>query len=135
MEEMTPLEGVAFKVWDLGGNDTCRKDVWHFFYPHVEGLMYIVDSNDKERIEESRKELFRVLGSAEMAGVPVVVVANKQDFPNAVRKSKLELLMRLHEITSNKWCIMDGCATTGEGIFESLREMAKMFNECQTKSS
>lgn len=44
--------------------------------------MYIVDSNDKERIEESRKELFRVLGSAEMAGVPVVVVANKQDFPS-----------------------------------------------------
>lgn len=46
------------------------------------GLMYSVDSNDKERIEESRKELFRVLGSAEMAGVPVVVVANKQDFPS-----------------------------------------------------
>lgn len=44
--------------------------------------MYSVDSNDKERIEESRKELFRVLGSAEMAGVPVVVVANKQDFPS-----------------------------------------------------
>lgn len=37
MEEMTPLEGVAFKVWDLGGNDTCRKDFWHFFYPHVDG--------------------------------------------------------------------------------------------------
>lgn len=37
MEEMTPLEGVVFKMWDLAGNDACRKNVWHFFYPHVEG--------------------------------------------------------------------------------------------------
>lgn len=66
---------------------------WHFYnFPaqckqskpviSSPGLMYIVDCNDKERIEESRKELFRVLCNSDMTGVPVVVVANKQDFPS-----------------------------------------------------
>lgn len=37
MEEMILLEGVVFKVWDFGGNDICRKDVWYFFYLYVDG--------------------------------------------------------------------------------------------------
>lgn len=42
--------------------------------------MYIVDCNDKERIEELWKEFFRVLCNLDMIGVLVVVVVNKQDF-------------------------------------------------------
>ena len=43
--------------------------------------MYIVDSNDKERLSEAKDELDGILNSDEMRGVPVVVVANKQDLP------------------------------------------------------
>lgn len=41
-----------------------------------------MDSNDRERILESREELFGILNSDEMRGVPVVVIANKQDLPS-----------------------------------------------------
>lgn len=44
--------------------------------------MYVVDSNDVERIEESRKELFEFLKNEEMKGVPIVIIANKQDLPS-----------------------------------------------------
>ena len=50
-----------------------------FFAP---GLVYVVDSNDRERILESREELFGILQNDEMRGVPVVVIANKQDLPS-----------------------------------------------------
>jgi hypothetical protein len=43
------------------------------------GLIYIVDSNDRERLKEARDELHGILDSDEMRGVPVVVIANKQD--------------------------------------------------------
>ena len=45
----------------------------------VSGLVYVVDSTDKARLEEAREELFGVLSDPEMAGVPLVVMANKQD--------------------------------------------------------
>ena len=41
----------------------------------------MVDSADRERMFEAREELFGILESDEMRGVPVVVVANKQDLP------------------------------------------------------
>jgi GTPase SAR1 family protein len=46
------------------------------------GLIYIVDSNDRERLKEARDELHGILDSDEMRGVPVVVIANKQDLPS-----------------------------------------------------
>lgn len=46
------------------------------------GLIYVVDSSDRERIAESSDELFGILDSDEMRGVPVVVIANKQDLPS-----------------------------------------------------
>ena len=42
-----------------------------------------MDSSDAERIDESRDELFEVLNDDQMRNVPVVVIANKQDLPNA----------------------------------------------------
>ena len=47
----------------------------------ISGLVYIVDSNDKERLSEAKDELDGILNSDEMRGVPVVVLANKQDLP------------------------------------------------------
>lgn len=46
------------------------------------GLLFVVDSSDRERIAESREELFGILDSDEMKEVPVVVIANKQDLPS-----------------------------------------------------
>lgn len=44
--------------------------------------MYVVDSNDRERISESREELFGILENDELRGVPMVIIANKQDQPS-----------------------------------------------------
>jgi len=46
------------------------------------GLLYVVDSNDRERAVESREELFGILEDDDMRGVPVIVIANKQDLPS-----------------------------------------------------
>ena len=44
----------------------------------------MVDSADRERMTEARQELFGILDSDEMRGVPVVVIANKQDLPGKI---------------------------------------------------
>ena len=49
---------------------------------HVPGLLYVVDSADRERISESREELFNIMENVEMQGKPIVVIANKQDLPS-----------------------------------------------------
>ena len=49
--------------------------------PPFPGLIFVVDSADRERMVEVREELFGILDSDEMRGVPVVIIANKQDLP------------------------------------------------------
>ena len=65
------------------------------------GLIYVVDSADRERMGEAREELFGILESDELRGVPVVVVANKQDLPGTVQcvfieNDKWEYVKGLH---------------------------------------
>ncbi|XP_022315497.2 uncharacterized protein LOC111119544 [Crassostrea virginica] len=128
VETVSPVKGVSFTVWDVGGQDRIRP-LWSHYYQNTEGLVYVVDSNDRERILESREELFGILQNDEMRGVPVVVIANKQDLPNALSTSKVADLMCLHKLNSRKWHIQAACATTGEGIFEAMNELSSLVKE------
>ena len=78
MEVVRPVPGLAFTVWDLGGGIRTRP-LWRNYFPNNDGLLFMVDSSDRKRIAEARKELFSVLDSDDMIGVPVVILANKQD--------------------------------------------------------
>ena len=62
------------------------------------GLIYVIDSNDRERFAESFDELTGILSHDEMRGVPVVVLANKQDMPNAASCSDIADALQLHKL-------------------------------------
>ena len=96
--------------------------------------MYVVDSSDRERVSESRAELEGILSEPAMYGVPVVIVANKQDLPNALSPAqlidKLQLRQQGHALS---WHVQGTCATNGEGILEAMQAMAKMVKEAGRK--
>ena len=66
------LGNVRFKAYDLGGHEAMRK-AWKNYYASVDGIIYLIDSADKERFEESRKELEGIFATPEVAKVPIVV--------------------------------------------------------------
>ncbi|XP_048758886.1 uncharacterized protein LOC125668619 isoform X1 [Ostrea edulis] len=133
VETVSPVKGVSFTVWDVGGQDRIRP-LWKHYYQNTEGLIYVVDSNDRERITESREELFGILQNDEMRGVPVVVIANKQDLPNALSTSEVANLMWLHKLTSRQWFIQSTCAMTGVGVYEAMQELSSMVKEYLKKT-
>ena len=46
------------------------------------GVIFVVDSADKERLHEAKEELYNIIKSHEISpNVPVLVFANKQDLP------------------------------------------------------
>ena len=44
----------------------------------VVGLIFVVDSNDRERVGEAREELMRMLAEDELRDAVLLVFANKQ---------------------------------------------------------
>jgi GTPase SAR1 family protein len=64
-------------VWDVGGQDKIRP-LWRHYYQNTQGLIFVVDSNDRERAEDAREELHRMLNEPELSNAIVLVFANKQ---------------------------------------------------------
>jgi ADP-ribosylation factor protein 6 len=66
---------------DVGGQDKIRP-LWRHYYTGTQGLIFVVDSQDRERIDEARQELHRIVNDREMRDCLLLVFANKQDLPN-----------------------------------------------------
>jgi small GTP-binding protein len=110
---------VTFTVWDIGGQEKIRK-LWRHYYQGTTGVIYIVDSSDRERSEDARAELFNVLQADEMRDVVLLVLANKQDLPNALTSSDVAEKLGLNSLHKRRWFVQAACATRGEGLYEGL---------------
>ena len=71
-------EKVSFMVWDVGGQEKLR-NLWAHYYEGTNGLIFVVDSSDQERIELSAKELARIVEHESMENCVVLGLANKRD--------------------------------------------------------
>ncbi len=65
----------------------------------------MVDSNDRERIDEAALELQKVLREDELRDSVLLVLANKQDLPNALRVAEVTDKLGLHSLRSRQWYI------------------------------
>jgi len=86
--ETVEYKNISFTVWDVGGQDKIRP-LWRHYYQNTQGLIFVVDSSDRERIQESHDELHKMLNEDELRDAIVLVFANKQDLPNALSVTEL----------------------------------------------
>ncbi|XP_028428256.1 ADP-ribosylation factor-like protein 11 isoform X1 [Perca flavescens] len=73
----------SLTVWDVGGQKSMR-DNWRHYLDDCQALVFVVDSSDPARLPEAQKVLKKVLSEKKLEGVPLMVLANKNDLPNAM---------------------------------------------------
>ena len=130
VETVCPVQHVSFTVWDIGGQGKIRQ-LWRHYFLGSEGLLFIVDSQDDQRLWEAREALSWILQSPEMAGVPLVVLANKQDVPNAQTPVEIASALGLAELKDRRWFVQGTSALTGAGVYEAMQELATLTKEFQ----
>jgi ADP-ribosylation factor protein 1 len=81
-------------------------------------LIFVVDSNDRERINEANEELQKMLNEDELRDAVLLVFCNKQDLPNAMSVAEVTDKLGLHSLRNRKWYIQSTCATSGDGLYE-----------------
>jgi ADP-ribosylation factor-like protein 3 len=124
-------EGFKLNVWDIGGQKTIRP-YWSNYFESSDALVYVIDSSDKRRLEESGTELKELLAEDKLASIPLLVFANKQDLLQACPADEIVETLELTKIEDRTWTIQACSAKDGNGLQEG---MEWLITQCQGKGA
>ena len=122
--ETLQYKNIEFQAWDIGGQHILR-GLWQHYFDNSQGVMFVVDSADRDRIDEVKETLDRLMCDESLAGVPLLVFANKQDLPQAMSVPELTERLHLSAIRDRQWFVQAAQATTGHGLFEGMDWLGK----------
>lgn len=107
------------------------RPLWRTYAKGAEGIMFVIDSADHDTLEESRMELSQLFMNPEMNSLPILLLANKQDLPNALDLDYLKKYFVNSFSDSNytrrQVILRSTCAVTGDGLFEALDQLYEMI--------
>ena len=92
--------GFKLNVWDIGGQKSIRP-YWRNYYNSTNALIYVIDSSDRRRMEETGVELNQLLEEEKLAGIPLLIYANKQvssQFPSFSFSPQLQSAYFMYDI-------------------------------------
>lgn len=147
--ETVEYKNIQFTVWDVGGQDKIRP-LWRHYFQNTQGIIFVVDSNDRDRVVEAREELQRMLNEDELREALLLVFANKQDLPvtqppsqsapvvakvadvffqNAMNAAEITDKLGLHSLRQRAWVITKPLKPLLE---QSLTELQYIQSTCAT---
>ncbi|XP_045570177.1 ADP-ribosylation factor-like protein 13B isoform X2 [Salmo salar] len=91
-------------IFDLGGGKRIR-GIWKNYYSESYGVVFVVDSSDVQRIQETRDTMAEVLRHPRIAGKPVLVLANKQDRDGALAEADIIENLSLEKLVNENKCL------------------------------
>ncbi|TKC47059.1 hypothetical protein EI555_016042 [Monodon monoceros] len=117
--ETVEYKNICFTVCDVGGQDKIRP-LWRHYFQSTQGLIFVVDSNDRERIQEGAEELQKMLQEDELRDAVFLLFASKQDLPNATAISEMTDKLGPWSLCNRTWYVQATCATQGTRLYEGL---------------
>ncbi|CAD5169764.1 uncharacterized protein LOC135672975 isoform X1 [Musa acuminata AAA Group] len=128
--EKVQYKNVMFTVWDVGGQEKLRP-LWRHYFNNTDGLIYVVDSLDRERIGKAKAEFQAIINDPFMLNSVILVFANKQDMRGAMTPMEVCEGLGLYDLRNRVWHIQGTCALRGDGLYEGLDWLASTLKELQ----
>ncbi|KAJ3023519.1 hypothetical protein HKX48_002682 [Thoreauomyces humboldtii] len=120
---------LALTVFDMSGQGRYR-EFWEYYYGDADGIMWVLDSTDTDRIGVVHEELWRTLSHKDMQVTkpPILFFANKIDLPGCMTGEECSAALRLDTIRDRNWNIIPASAINGDGLTKGLEWLAAEIN-------
>ncbi|CAJ0574889.1 unnamed protein product, partial [Mesorhabditis spiculigera] len=112
--ETVEYKQLSLTCWDIG------TPLWRHYLEKPDAVIFVVDSVDKLRLKEAAEKLASLLTEDLLRNTIFLLLANKQDLPNALTAEELAEELGMKKNQTHKWHIQATSAHTGEGIYEGL---------------
>ena len=124
IESITTID-YNYKVIDYKGLNITFLDYYdHFrvklFYEISDGIIFVIDSNEKETFEIARDILLECLNDERLKDAAFLIFANKQDLNGAISPIELTKILEIEKIKNRKLFVQGSSAVSGQGIKEGL---------------
>mmetsp|Transcript_26149 Transcript_26149/g.31818 ORF Transcript_26149/g.31818 Transcript_26149/m.31818 type:complete len:187 (+) Transcript_26149:31-591(+) len=131
---------LKFTIWDLGGQDTTR-NLWEHYFDKTQVIIYVIDSWDKERFQENKIELKKILNNNILNSQNTIylIYLNKQDLNNTINKKEFIILFDIKSNDKYKndlIYVQETSAINNKGINDGLDWISntlKKLNELNKK--
>lgn len=108
----------------MGGQKTLRS-YWRNYFEQTDGLVWVLDSADRRRLQDTAEELARLLQEERLLGASLLVLANKQDLAGALGVAEIERALGLQELGRRRWHLRGCSAVDGSGVEEGFAWIIK----------
>ncbi|KAM6178190.1 ADP-ribosylation factor-like protein 11 [Rhynchocyon petersi] len=132
VEPLETPDHLSLTLWDVGGQDQLRAS-WKNYLEGTDILVYVLDSTDEARLPEAVAELREVLDNPNMANVPFLVLANKQEAPEALPLLEIRGRLGLETFQNHCWELRACSALTGEGLPEALQSLRGLLKSRRSR--
>ncbi|ESW19763.1 hypothetical protein PHAVU_006G153700 [Phaseolus vulgaris] len=112
--------------WDLGGQPGLRS-IWEKYYEEAHAVIFVVDAASSLRFEDAKSALEKVLRHEDLQGAPLLILANKQDLPEAVSAEELARYLDLKKLDERVYMFEAVSAYDGMGIRESAEWLVEVM--------
>lgn len=113
--------------WDLGGQPGLRS-IWEKYYEEAHAVIFVVDAACPSRFEDAKSALEKVLRHEDLQGAPLLILANKQDLPEAVTAEELARYLDLKKLDERLFMFEAVSAYDGLGIRESAEWLVQVMD-------
>lgn len=133
--ETVQFQNMSFNVWDVGSQNSKIRPLWRRYFEQAQGLIFVVDSTDHERVEMAKAELAEILAEKSMRNTAVLILANKQDLPQAMPKHEVAAKLGLDRLQLSRCAVKPVCAVDGSGLSDALAWLtAEIAGEKKSRS-
>ncbi|MHA1188246.1 MAG: ADP-ribosylation factor family protein [Candidatus Heimdallarchaeota archaeon] len=116
-------------LFDLGGQEDFRP-LWADINEKSNALIYVVDSTDHLRFEETKEIFHDIINRQIDTEIPVLILLSKIDLPDRMERIQFTRDFGLLDTELNiTWAVFETSAKTGDGIFESMSWFVKILGE------
>jgi len=130
--EKVQYKNVMFTVWDVGGQEKLRP-LWRHYFNNTDGLIFVVDSLDRERMDRAANEFHSIINDPFMKNSAILVFANKQDMKGCMTPAEVAEALGMHKLKGRKWHVQNAVATQGLGLYEGLDWLSSTLKTLQSR--
>ncbi|KAI1304153.1 ADP-ribosylation factor 3 [Halotydeus destructor] len=120
---------------EIACGDAARRQGWKDRCANCKAAIFVLDSSNRERLEEARDELMVMLRDETVTKIPLLIFANKQDAKGSMNRAEVIYQLHLGALSKCNWQVQPSSAISGEGLYEGFDWLVSQLKRIKSESS